>query len=432
MADENFFASDKPYREADPWGDDPPPPAGEDSYGKVVSITGEPVRPRAQDDKPALWASSGGWSEADIPKRPWIVPGYAMRGSVTVIAGAGSAGKSSLVKGQMLAAVFGLTFSRFRVETPLKVLSYNTEDDRDEEQRRMSATLRQFGRQADEVPETLRIIGPNEIGTLITRDPVSGYCIATKAMQELEAMLAESRPDILFLDPLVELHNAEENDNTGLRAVVAYFRSLAQRFKMAVVLLHHTRKGATTPGDPDAVRGASAVVGAARVVLTVCTMTDEEATRCGVDPRHRRRFFRLDSAKQNYAPIEEAEWFQRVVHVLDNGEEVAAAEPWTPPSPWDGLGWPQIDAILDRIETGPSPGEFYTAARQSSRWVGHVITAFGRTEQQAATIIKAWVTSGVLTESSYPSPALKGKSTACLRVDAAKVYEMRRSELGAA
>lgn len=420
----NFFDPTIPAG-PDPWGEDPPPPSGEDIYGNVVSLTGEPVE--TKEVPPALWQSAGGWAEVDIPKRPWIVPGYIMRGSVTVLAGAGSAGKSSLVKGWMIAAAFGLTYGRFRIPVPLKVLSYNTEDDLDEERRRISATCRQFDRSPTEIPETMQIIGPDQIGTLITRDPVSGYCVPTRAMVELEAILEEFRPDILILDPLVELHNAEENDNTGLRAVVAYFRSLAQRFQMGVVILHHTRKGATAPGDPDAVRGASAVVGAARVVFTVCPMSEEEAGKCGVDIRQRRLYFRLDGAKQNYAPLDAAEWFKRVPHLLENEEEVAAAEPWVPPSPWDGVTWPVIDEIMAAIARGPSPGEFYAGAKQSKRWAGTLIMDIAtRSEAQASAILKSWIDGGLLVAGTYPSPSVNHRMAACLHVDETKLSEMRQ------
>ena len=101
----------------------------------------------------------------------------------------------------------------------------------------------------------------------------------TDAMDALEAMVEEFKPDVLMLDPLVELHTAEENDNTGLRAVVAHFRTLAKRHNIGLVLAHHTRKGTTMPGDPDAIRGAGSIVGAVRVAMTVCTMNEEEAKR---------------------------------------------------------------------------------------------------------------------------------------------------------
>ena len=63
-------------------------------------------------------------------------------------------------------------------------------------------------------------------------------------MARLETLIEEIRPVMLVVDPLAELHNCEENDNTALRSVIAKFRELAVRFEMAVVILHHTRKGA--------------------------------------------------------------------------------------------------------------------------------------------------------------------------------------------
>ena len=62
-------------------------------------------------------------------------------------------------------------------------------------------------------------------------------------------------------------------------------------------------------------------------------MSEDDAKAFGLptDARSRSLFVRLDSAKQNYAALADAEWFQKMVHVLDNGEHVPAAEPWMPP-----------------------------------------------------------------------------------------------------
>lgn len=419
---------------AEPWPDEPPLPSSEDDYGaggKVVTLKGEPVA--LQPKAPALWHSDDEWDEADIPVRPWLVPGYIMRGAVSLIAGAGSSGKSSLLKAWAIACALGVPFHRFRPCQPLRVMTYNVEDDLHEERRRFSATLRLFevgGRRAEphDLTGMVRIIGPASIGTLVHRDAVSGFTTATDAMAALEAMIAEYKPDAVFLDPLVELHTAEENDNTGLRSVVAYFRSLAVRHQIGVVIAHHTRKGAVTPGDPDAVRGAGAIVGAARVVHTVCGMTEDEAAKCGLKPERRRFYFRLDSAKSNYAPVDEAEWFERRPFVLDNGEEVAAAAPWSPPSPWDGVGWDQIGAIMEQIEAGPAPGEFYAPVRQAkARWVGTVVAEMtGKTPDQAAFIVRQWIAEGVLETGSYMSPSRRHEQ-ACVRVNGAKVSEMRHN-----
>ena len=410
----NFFDSE---------GEPPPPRSAADYDNVVVPL------PAPDPERPVLWVSKGGWDESGIAQRPWVAPGYLMRGAVTVLAGPGSAGKSSIAKAWAMAATFGEDFSRIRFANPMRVLTYNTEDDLAEEQRRIGAALRQFNRAAAEIPQTFIIAGPQQVGTLIERDPMSGYVVNTAAMRQLVAVMTEAQPDIVILDPLVELHNAEENDNTGLRAVIAEFRTLAQRFNCAILILHHTRKGATVPGDPDSLRGASAIVGAARVVMTCVPMSEDEAAKLGIDPKHRRWYFRVDSAKQNYAPIEDAEWFRRTLYTLDNGEEIVAAEPWAPPSPWDGLSWDVIDQIIDHIRSVPSSGEMYAAAKQSkARWVGNLVMDLGcRSEAQANSIIRSWIENGLLVQTSYASPARKHGETAGLSVNETKFAEMRRS-----
>ena len=121
-----------------------------------------------------LWHSDKPWSEADIPPRAWIAHGFLLRGAVSLIAGAGSAGKSMLVKAWIVSCATGLPFSRFDPKTPIRVLSYNVEDDLHEERRRLSAALRQFNRTPFDISKNLRIVGPSDVGTLIERDQENG------------------------------------------------------------------------------------------------------------------------------------------------------------------------------------------------------------------------------------------------------------------
>jgi RecA-family ATPase len=89
-------------------------------------------------------------------------------------------------------------------------------------------------------------------------------------MDRLKTLIEERHPAVLVVDPLAELHACEENDNNALRAVIAAFRELAVKYSIAVLVLHHTRKGSgASPGDPDAARGASAIIGAVRIALTL-------------------------------------------------------------------------------------------------------------------------------------------------------------------
>lgn len=144
-------------------------------------------------------------------------------------------------------------------------------------------------------------------------------------MHQLEAMIALYKPDTLVLDPLVELHTCEEND---MRKVLAYLRSLAVKYKIAVLLAHHTRKGSDThPGELDTFRGASSVGGAIRSGHTVCHTSADEAESLHIPPDRRFNFLRVDGAKSNYAPLHRVEWFEKVSYLPDNGEETVALVP---------------------------------------------------------------------------------------------------------
>lgn len=285
---------------------------------------------------PALWIDSEAWEEASIPERPWIARGYLLRGAVTALSGIGSGGKSSVIVTWSCSLALGMPASETGFKPhdgkPHKVLIYNVEDDMHEQRRRFSAALRQFGATPASLAGRVLRCGPSTVGTLVSRDPLTGSLESTRAMQAIEALIERKRPDVFIADPFVELHDAEENDNTAVRGVVAWFRSLAARFNMAVLVLHHDRKGDATPGDPDRLRGASAIVGACRVVLTLTRMSQKEADDFGQPEGHRKLFFRIDGAKANYSAAQDAEWYELVIHELDNGEHVPAATAWAPPN----------------------------------------------------------------------------------------------------
>lgn len=204
--------------------------------------------------------------------------------------------------------------------------------------------------------------GPQTIGTLLTRDD-RGTMQLTPALGRLEQLTAERQPAMLIVDPLAELHTADENDSTALRAVIAVFRDLAIRHNVAVVVLHHTRKGSSmSPGDPDIARGASGVIGAVRVALTLTRMSEDDAKKFGLpaDPKARSHYVRLDDAKSNYGAIREAQWFEKMAYVLDNPEVV--------PAPSRGHHRrrrlpPQTDlaALVAGIEGGAPNGEPWSA-----------------------------------------------------------------------
>ncbi|MCP1269469.1 AAA family ATPase [Acetobacter cerevisiae] len=321
------------------------------------------------------------WDEGAIPARPWVAEGFLLRGAVTVIVGAPAAGKSSLMVGWAASLALGMEYGKLKPVQPLSVMTYNVEDDRDEQRRRFTAFLRWSGHSPCDLSSKLARLGTDGVGTLLTLSSETGIC-GTPAMQQLERELEARKPDVLMLDPFVELHEAEENDNTSVRTVMAYFRSLAIKYNMAVVLLHHTRKGAAgSPGDPDVARGASAVIGAARIVLTVSVMTEQEAQNFGLPADHHRYFSRVDGAKINAAPIGKEEWFERQPYELSNGDRVAMMRPWTPPQ--DSVSVEQKLAITADLEKGSSTGPWNPRITSEDRSVKMVFDRHGVTGKLA-------------------------------------------------
>jgi hypothetical protein len=397
--------------------DDPAADRVDAAFGENVI----PLRGRDDDTTPAgvIWVQRGGWDEKDIPVRRWISRGYLMRGAVTVLSGPGSAGKSMLTIAWAAALTVGCAFGRFRTEGKSRVLIYNVEDDADEQHRRFSALLGHMRLNPASLEDRLALVGPKNVGTLIELS--DGKVVRTDAFGDLDIILKEFQPDVLILDPLVEMHTAEENDNTALRSVLAEFRALAVRRKMAVIILHHSRKplAGHAPGDPDTLRGASSIVGAARSVFTLNIMSEEEAKALNIPFEERRDYFRLDSAKSNYARISEAEWFRRGVRTLANDEEVAYAWPWTPPNPLKQATAQDIDAVIDAIHAGLDGGALYAkskAGRSSDRWAGKVVMAkLSCSEHQAKDIIAKWCDSGLLFDASFKDS--KGRDILGVRVN---------------
>ena len=65
------------------------------------------------------------------------------------------------------------------------------------------------------------------------------------------------RPALLILDPFIRLHRIDENACSEVAPLLAYLRELQRRFALAVVVVHHARKGAGRTRAGQALRGSS-------------------------------------------------------------------------------------------------------------------------------------------------------------------------------
>jgi hypothetical protein len=91
----------------------------------------------------------------------------------------------------------------------------------------------------------------------VVRRRIEGICHAADVDHRLRLIdtLAVLSPRLLVLDPFVRLHRVDENASGEVAPLLAFLRELQRRFRTAVVLVHHARKGGARAGQ--ALRGSS-------------------------------------------------------------------------------------------------------------------------------------------------------------------------------
>lgn len=305
--------------------------------------------------------------EAAIPRRKWLIPGLLMRGHVTAAAVTMGADQNVLKDYVFLA------------DNPHNIV------------------IAQF-------------------------DAHTKTMVATPFQEKVIEILIEKKIDVVWVDPFAETFAGDENSNNDLKWAAVLWREVARRTGAAVILVHHTKKYASgnMAGDADASRGAGALIGIVRVIVTIFTMTKEEAELMEIPEEQRHRYIRFDDAKANYSLVTGvARWFYKQTYTLKNagtfipGDDVGVLVPWEPPGLFAGVSLEMINAFYDKVnagildENGKPTGEYYTLHKTSGeeRWLGTVIQEeLHCDEARAKKILKHWKDKNVLDEFEYKDP----------------------------
>jgi hypothetical protein len=300
------------------------------------------------------------------------------------------------------------------------VLVVNAEDDVWEMRRRLVTALKPEGINQAELAGRISLAdNPAEV-VVAKFDAKTKTLTRTPLLERLIATITALQIDVVAVDPFAETFEGDENSNSELKWAAMLWREIARRTNVAVLLVHHTRKySSNMAGDADAARGASALIGVARVVATVFSMTDAEGKAMEIDEADRPKYIRFDDAKSNLSLISgQARWFEKKTYTLTNatpdrpGDDVGALVPWFPPGPLDGVDAETTTRILDRIDLGcvdkegKPTGVPYTANNNakkdgtaSPRWAGIIVNGILACDyERAAKILKLWKTNGTLIE----------------------------------
>ena len=171
-------------------------------------------------------------------QNPWLIDSLWSDQAVGIVGGEPKSCKSFFALDIAVAVASGAPCLRhFKVDRPGPVLLYAAEDAAPVVRERLMGIAEAAGT----CFETLDIA---VIDTPTLRLDNAGHC------EQLAATVAQMRPRILILDPLVRLHRIDENNVGELVPILDVLRNLQRQFETAVLLVHHARKsGARRPGQ---------------------------------------------------------------------------------------------------------------------------------------------------------------------------------------
>lgn len=249
------------------------------------------------------------------PAPDHVLPGL-HAGTVGMLAGPGGAGKTMLELQIAVGLAAGMSLLDGALSSwapgeweprPGKVVLIAAEESAHELWRRLHAVVHHLHASGDcPAPEEfLRLLRDN----LHIHTPAG---IASTVLMDADGRRTEQVDNLLhaaegarlvILDPVRQLHAADENDSAMMNALVGIFSSVAQRSGAAVLVAHHTNRASSNLGIGDsagAARGSTALTDAVRWQVNLSRMTREGAKALGIDPEGRGQYLLLDTAKVNY------------------------------------------------------------------------------------------------------------------------------------
>lgn len=179
------------------------------------------------------------------PERRWLIEDLWADEAVGLIGGEPKCGKSFLALDLVVAVAGGVPcLRRFPSARQGPVLLYAAEDALHLVRTRLEGICRAAAVTLADLP--IHVITAPSLRLDLADD-----------RQQLQATVAAVRPILLVLDPFVRLHRIDENASSEVAPLLAYLRELQRRFALAVVLVHHARKGAGSVRGGQALRGSS-------------------------------------------------------------------------------------------------------------------------------------------------------------------------------
>ncbi len=202
-----------------------------------------------------------------LPEETSLVAGLIQKQSVNFLYGAEGCGKSLLAMNLGMSVAAGLyRFLSYDIKQEGPVIYLNNE-----------LPLREF--QARFITMTKALQPPQR--ARLKKFLVPKILLPIElAWDDLNCLCRKYKPALIVVDCFYWAHNKPENDSTSMKAIMQKLSSISTAYNLAILVVHHTKKGSNTRVlETDNMRG-SGVFGAA-------TDSDIELRRSGTNPSQR-------------------------------------------------------------------------------------------------------------------------------------------------
>ncbi len=269
-------------------------------------------------------------------RRAFVMEGYLKEGCMTLNAGEPGSAKTTWLAQKAYCFAGGHTFFGKKVTKPGNALIITAEEEHNEMELRLRAVDKAYG----------GIKNGNIIDVIcydtnfkLVKFSKDGH-EKTKHFVELEQLIIKNNYKFIGLDPLISLQTGsfDENNNPQMDAFCkSYLMPLAQKHGACVSVNHHTNKlsmitegGIIDNNALHAARGASALVGAARIVIALSPMTRqlwEKSYKKIVKEDEIKSLVAIIDAKNNYSALgTKPKWLKKEQKFIDckDGQEPVA------------------------------------------------------------------------------------------------------------
>jgi hypothetical protein len=368
-----------------------------------------------------------------LPRREFAFGTHYIRKYVSVTVAPGGLGKTANSIVEALAMVSGKPLAGTKPMERLRVQMFNSEDPRDELERRIMAACIKYKLTPEDVAGHLFLdTGREQELVIAVDDKRTGVRIVEPIVEAVVEQIQKHKIDVMIVDPFVSTHAVNENDNGAIDKVAKLWAQIADQTNCAIDIVHHLRKLADREATVEDARGAVSLIGAARSVRVLNRMSVDHATKAGLSEQDRFSFFSINHGKSNLTPLSSKMDWRRLEGVpLGNGRGLTKPQDFAPVvTEWH---WPSKEDVAAAIPDDVRQLALVRLANQNGRespqseeWAGYILAdAMGQgietsramtpEKRRIKAALDAWIDNGILATVDEPDPRHVGRKLKYIR-----------------